>query len=366
MKILKDTLKDLVELHGAPGFEQDIKKYIESELKEYNIKKYFTDNIGNFLVEIKGSDPDAPIIHLDAHMDEPCFMVKYIDEEGFIYIVQLGCVEPNVMNAQRVIIKTKKGPVCGAFGTKSFHLISEEERKSKELKFENMWIDVGVDSREKAAKLGIKPGLPVTFDVKMKELENDYLMAKAFDNRVGCVVLLETAKHLLQNISKSTIYLSFSVQEEVCLRGCIPIYRDFKQYFGKIPKISIVYDICLAGDFPGVVKHKAPVKLGKGPGIKVYDRSNVTHYSQIVPRKLVEALEEIAKENDIPYQFDFLLGSTNADVFSLENTGVIAGGIGIPCRYTHTPIEMINLKDVENAIKLTLKFIKECPKYFNN
>ncbi len=364
--MLKDTLRNLVELHGAPGFEQDIKEHIESELKKNNIKKYFTDNIGNFLVEIKGSDPDAPIIHLDAHMDEPSFMVKYIDEKGFIYIVQLGCIETDVMNAQRVLIKTKNGPVFGVFGTKSFHLISEKERSNREIKSENMWIDIGVDSREKAVKLGIKPGLPVTFDVKMKELKDGYLVSKAFDNRAGCVVLMETVKSLLRDIPRSTIYISFSVQEEVCLRGSIPIYNDFNQFFGNYPNISIVYDICLAGDFPNVIKHKAPINLCKGPGIKVYDRSTVTHYSQIVPRKLVDALEQIAIENDIPYQFDFLLGSTNADVFSLENTGIITGGIGIPCRYTHTPIEMINLKDIENAIKLTIKFIENCPKYFNN
>ncbi|WP_407936266.1 hypothetical protein [Litchfieldia alkalitelluris] len=112
--------------------------------------------------------------------------------------------------------------------------------------------------------------------------------------------------------------------------------------------------MCLAGDYPGVEKHRAPIQLNKGPGIKLYDKSGKAHYHQIVPPILVEALENVAFEKGIPYQYEFLAGSTNADVFAMEHTGVIAGGISIPCRYTHTPVEIVSLKDTENAIKLTV------------
>ena len=363
MERLKKTLRELVELHGAPGFEDMVRQYIECELKKWNVDHFVTDNIGNLYVEIKGTDPDSPIVHLDAHIDEPCFMVKYIDDRGYVYVTPLGLHAESVMVAQKVVIHTLDGPVYGAFGVKSFHLSSDEERR-RGLAMEDIWIDVGAGSREQAEKMGIKQGMPVTYDGVLKDLANGCVMGKALDNRVGCAVLMETIKLLKENPPHTTILVTFSVQEELLLRGSHTIFKSFSKYFEELPTISLTYDVCAPGDFPGIPKHHAPIELHKGPGIKVYEKSRFSHYQHVVPRKLVETLTNVAMEHGIPYQLDFMTGCTNAGIFALQDTGVLAGGISLPCRYTHTPVEIVSLQDAENAVKLTLAFINQCSNYF--
>lgn len=361
MKGMKEGLKELINLHGAPGFENEVRDYLITKLEYYKVQHYKVDTMGNLLVRIEGKSENAHIVHLDAHMDELGFIVKYIDDNGYIYVAQLGGIGEAATAGQRVLIHTGKGSLVGVFGVKSFHVSSQEERRNAML-LEDMWIDVGASSKQEVLELGVRIGSPITIDVKMEELSNNNLVGKAFDDRVGCLVLLDLIKKAIEEPFDSTLYLSFSVQEEVFLRGSQTVFNSFKRFFGNTPKVSISYDIGIAGDYPGVKKQKANLCLGKGPGIKVYDKVNFTY--QVVFPKLLNAIEDIAVKHNIPYQYDFLIsGATNSNIFQTYDTGVLAGCISIPCRYTHSPIEIINLEDVENVIKLSKAFIEEFNHY---
>ncbi|MCG8483653.1 MAG: M42 family peptidase, partial [Clostridia bacterium] len=194
--MLKKTLSELSELNGGPGFEQDVSDYIIERMKSLGIDKYYLDVMGNLFVKIEGSDPHASIVLLDAHMDEPCFMVKYIDEKGYIYVTQTGLFSSNILFGQRVRIQTPYGNIKGCFGIKSYHISSSEGFIDPKL--EDMWIDIGATCREDVSESGIKAGYPVIFDEPFVELANDYVMGKAFDNRVGCTALIGVMEDLVK------------------------------------------------------------------------------------------------------------------------------------------------------------------------
>lgn len=357
MEHLRDTLKNLSDLHGAPGREAPVRAYIEETCKAYGASDQKVDRIGNLLVRLPGSKAGGPVVLLDAHMDEPCFMVKYITETGCIHLARLGIVNETVAMGQRVLIHTAKGPVPAAFGTVSFHLAANQEVSTPA--FDDLWLDAGFASPEEASAAGVRPGNAVTFDAEAKALFGTRMMGKAFDDRAGCAMLLETARLLAGASLESDVYLSFSVQEEMYARGCAPVIRNLQTDYGVTPDLCIVYDICLSGGYPGAVRHRSPVDLGRGCGIKVYDKSTASHYNYAVPERLLRAMEALAEENGIPYQYDFLYGCTNADIFSTEANGLLAGGISIPCRYTHSPVELVDLTDIKAGVDLTLACIRQ-------
>ncbi len=356
--MLKKQVMELSELNGPSGFEKDVTSYIVEELKRVNITDYHFDKLGNLYVRLEGTDPKAPVILLDAHTDEPGFMVKYIDDNGFLFLIQTGLFTHNILLGQRVRILTKNGPIKGAFGVKPYHLSSSDGR-SLEPNLDDMWVDIGASSSADAIKLGIKPGQAAVFDEPCIELANNMIMGKGFDNRAACAVLMETIRRLVSERPESTVYFTFSVQEELILRGAHTIFNGIRKFFGKIPDFCITYDITMAGDTPQVKKQKAPIQLGKGAGIKIIDKSIImADYVHIVPENVIEYFEKLCKENDIPYQLDLMLGCTNAVRYAIEDIGVITGGISIPCRYSHSPVEVVSVDDMQSAMELTLNAIK--------
>ena len=358
MEQLQQTLEKFVSLHASPGFEGKVRDFVISEMSQFPSVSWAVDGIGNLLVRVEGRDPSAKKLLFDAHMDEPCFMVKYIDERGFLHFVQLGFVVETVATGQPVLVHGRKGDINGAFGVRSFHLTTPQQLKEG-LTFEDMWIDIGANSKKNAYELGVRPGSPVTFDSFMRPLVNNCVMGRAMDNRTGCTLALELVRKAAESPVRGDVFISFSVQEELYLRGSTPVIRGIERYFGTVPDIAIAFDICTAGDFPGIREGKAPIALNGGPGVKVYDRSASSHYSQVTPLKLIEEIERITKERSIPFQYDFLSGSTNADVFSLESSGILTTGISIPCRYTHSPVETISLQDMKYALDLCLAILEE-------
>ena len=133
------------------------------------------------------------------------------------------------------------------------------------------------------------------------------------------------------------------------MRGAHTVFPAMAHAFDSTPNISICLDIGVAGDMPATPYHRAPLTLGEGFGIKLRDKSSVSAFSHVVPPALVEAMEAVAIKNGLPYQYDFLSGCTNAEIFALQELGVPCGGIGIPCRYIHSPVEVIHLNDLRNA-----------------
>ncbi|MBS7608916.1 M42 family metallopeptidase [Candidatus Bathyarchaeota archaeon] len=317
-------------------------------LKPY-VDEISEDKLGN-VIGVKKGEKNAPKIMLAAHMDEIGLFVKTISKEGFLQFAKIGGIDDRILLAQKVLVHTEKGPLHGIIGSKPPHIQKEEERK-KVLTFDELFIDIGAESLEEARKMGVKIGDPVSFDIKFARIGNDVVIGKAFDDRVGCAVMIEAMKMLKK--TECTVYAVGTVQEEVGLRGATVAA------FGIYPDVGIALEVTVAGDVPGVKEVEAPVKMRKGPAIEVADMGLITH------PKVLRLLVEAAEENNIPYQLETgLPGSTDAARIALTREGVPSGVISVPTRYIHSPASLASLKDLENAVKLTVAAIQKIPKHF--
>ncbi|MEM1724023.1 MAG: M42 family metallopeptidase [Candidatus Jordarchaeales archaeon] len=342
MDDVKEILKKLVEACAPSGYEENVRKIMKEELKDY-VDEVKEDRLGNLICVKKGGRGGAKVM-VAAHMDEIGMLVKYIEKEGFIRFSYLGgFLDQTVLN-QRVLVHTEKEVIPGVIGSTPPHLLPEEKRK-KVVERDDMFIDIGATSKEEAESWGVKIGCPITWVGDFLELKNGFVCGKAFDDRIGCLVLIEVMKNVDPEV---TVYGVASVMEEVGLRGART------SAFTVEPDMGIAVDVAAAGDYPGVDERKSPVKLGKGPAITIADGRRESLggglISHPLPRKL---LIETAERNGIPYQLDvFEGGTTDATEIALARGGVPAAVLSIPTRYIHTPVEVLNLKDVENAIKL--------------
>ena len=245
---------------------------------------------------------------------------------------------------------TKKGIYPGIIGSKPPHIQKEEERK-KILAYDDLFIDVGAENKEDAAGMGIAIGDPVAFDIKYVKLGKDAVIGKAFDNRAGCITMVEALKLLKK--TECTVCAVGTVQEEVGLRGAATAA------FGVDPDLAIALDVTIAGDVPGVREFDTTVKMGKGPALTISDSGLITH------PKVLRWLIETAEEEKIPFQIESgLLGSTDAARISMTRQGIPSGNISIATRYIHSPVGMLSIKDIENGAKLTAAAIQKATKYF--
>jgi endoglucanase len=302
------------------------------------------------LVAVKKGKPEAPKIMLAAHMDEVGLMVKNITKEGFIQFTKMGGIDDRILSAQKVVVFTREAAYQGIVGAKPPHIQKEEERK-KILAYDDLFIDVGAQSREDAAKMGVAVGDPIAFDVKCEKIGAECVLGKAFDNRAGCAAMVEAMKHLKD--SECTIYAVGTVQEEIGLRGsgCAA--------FAVNPDLALALDVTVAGDVPGVREIDTNVKLGKGPALTVYDSGVITH------PKVMRWIIDTANQAKLPLQLESgLPGSTDAARISLTRQGIPSGTLSMPARYIHSPAGIINLTDVENTVKLAVAAIEKAAMYF--
>ena len=345
---LVETLEKLSNACGVAGREEEVRTLLKDMLKPY-VDEVKEDKLGN-VIGIKKGEKNAPKVMLAAHMDEIGLFVKTIAKEGFLQFTKIGGIDDRILLAQKVIVHTEKGPLHGIIGSKPPHIQKEEERK-KVMTYDELFIDIGAESQEEAKKMGVKIGDPASFDIKFARIGNDIVIGKAFDDRVGCAVMIEAIKQLKK--TECTVYAVGTVQEEVGLRGATTAA------FGIYPDVGIALDVTVAGDVPGVKEVEAPIKLRKGPSIEVADMGLITH------PKVLRLLVEAAEENKIPYQLEAgLPGSTDAARISLTREGVPSGVISVPTRYIHSPASLLSLKDAEYAVKLTVASLQKIPKHF--
>jgi len=346
--VLADTLEKLSNACGIAGREEEVRSLMKSFLKPY-VDEVKEDKLGN-IIGIKRGKKNASKVMLAAHMDEIGLLVKTISKEGFIQFAKIGGIDDRILLAQKVIVYTEKGLLDGIIGSKPPHIQKEEERK-KVLTYDELFIDIGAENQEQAKKMGVKIGDPVGFDIKFAKVGKNIVIGRAFDDRVGCAVMVEAMKRLEK--TECTVYAVGTVQEEVGLRGATTAA------FGIYPDVGIALDVTVAGDVPGVREVEAPIKLGKGPSIEIADMGLIAH------PKVVRLLVDAAEENKIPYQLETgLLGSTDAARISLTREGVPSGVISIPTRYIHSPSSLLSLEDAEKAVKLTVAAVQKIPKYF--
>ncbi|KYC48846.1 MAG: Tetrahedral aminopeptidase [Candidatus Methanofastidiosum methylothiophilum] len=338
---MKQLLKKLSEAPGVSGNESRIKDIIIGEVKEF-IDEIREDSMGNLITVKKGSGNFKVMVA--AHMDEIGFMVKHIDDKGFISFETIGGFDPRSLGSQRVIIHSSKRDVLGVIGLKPPHITTQEE-KDRALKVEDLRIDIGLNSKEEVEKLGIKPGDSITRDISFSELGKENIVScKSFDNRAGCAVLIELIKKIKN--PDFTLFGVFTTQEEVGLRGAktaaygIPI--DF----------AIIIDSTTAGPIPKTDADKVTISLGKGPSIDLMDRGF------ILSEKVKDILIKAANEAGVAYQTHISGGSTDGAAVHITKAGIPTAVISIPSKYIHSTVEIIDLNDLESTLKLAIKSLE--------
>lgn len=340
-------LKELTDARAIAGNEKESREVMEKYITPY-ADEIDHDNLGSVIAK-KVGDANGPKIMVAGHLDEVGFMVTQITEKGFIKFQTVGGWWGQVMLAQRVQIVTSKGEtIVGVIGSKPPHILPAAQR-SKTYEIKDMFIDVGAASDEEVKEWGIRPGDMIAPYFEFTVMKNDkHLLAKAWDNRIGCAIAIEVLKRLKDEQHPNVVYGCGVVQEEVGLRGSKTATHKIN------PDIGFAVDVGIAGDTPGISKSEAASEIGKGPQIIVYDGSMVSH------RGLRELVVETAEENAIPYQYEAIPGGgTDAGSIHLTMNGVPALSIGIATRYIHSHAGILHRDDFEHTVDLVVAVIKK-------
>jgi putative aminopeptidase FrvX len=339
-------LKDLTDAKGISGHEKEARDVMKKYLMP-NADEVYTDNLGS-LIGKKAGNPDGPRIMVAGHLDEIGFMVTRIDDKGFVYFQTIGGWWNQVMLAQRVTIMGSKGDVTGVIGSKPPHILTAEARK-KPVEIKDMFIDIGASSREEALEFGVKPGDSIVPYFEFSQLKNEkMLLAKAWDNRIGCAIAIEVLKQLKDEDHPNIVYGVGTIQEEVGLRGARTSAHKIQ------PDIGFGVDVGIAGDTPGISDKDADSKLGKGPQLVLYDASMISH------KGVRDFIVKTADEHNIPYQYTSISGGgTDSGSIHLTANGVPSLSITIATRYIHSHAAILHRDDFENAVKLIVEAIKK-------
>ena len=345
---LVDILETLSNSNGVTGRE-DIVRDLMTEYLKPHVDEIKEDKLGNLIAFKKGKE-GAPTVMIAAHMDEVGLMVKNIKKKGFLQFTKIGGLDDRILLAQKVVVHTDKGPLNGVIGAKPVHIQTEAERK-KVIEADKMFIDVGAMDKEEAEKMGVQVGDVVSFDTKFSKVSDTVVLGKAFDDRVGCAVLVEVMKRLKD--VDCNVYAVGTVQEEVGLRGATIAAFQCE------PDLGIALDTSVCGDTPGVGEGEAPAKMGEGPVLTVADAGLIAH------PKVLRLLVDSAKEKKIPFQLETgIRGATDAARIALSREGVPSGVVSVAARYIHSPAGLLNLDDVEKTVQLVVCAIGNVPKNF--
>ena len=339
-----ELLKELTQAFGAPGCEGEVADIVRREFQRCNVEVSI-DTLGNVIgfKHCSGKKNEIKRIMIAAHIDEIGFIVRHIDEKGFLRLATIGGFDPFTLISQRVIILGKgKKKLLGLLNlsSKPVHLQTKEERK-RDLEVSDFFVDLGMKATQVINEVEI--GDKVIWDREFHE-NGDCVTCKALDNRVGVYIMIEVLKRLKS--PKHDIYFVGTVQEEIGLRGATTSSYDIN------PDISIGIDGTLALDFPGMKDEDKITELGKGVAIKVMDGMIISD------PKLVSEFRVIAEKNDIPHQLEILSkGGTDAAAMQRARSGTRAITLSVPMRYVHTVNEMANKADISGAIDLLTKYL---------
>lgn len=342
-----NLLKKLCDSISPSGYEDDVRSIVIEELRDA-ADKLWVDSMGNVIAVKKGSG-DGKLM-LAAHMDEIGLFISHIDEHGFLRAVPIGGIPSRALLYQRVLIKTRKGNVVrGVIGLKPPHILKKEELE-KIPEINELFIDIGVSSKEEAETLGVSIGDVAVLDRELTLLANNRVTGKAIDDRSGLTALIASFKLLEQ--SDVNLYAVATVQEEVGLKGA------HTSAYAISPDAALALDVTIASDVPDTPQHQWFTVLGKGPAIKVVDGRSAS--GLIANKGIVDKLIEIASTMNIPYQLEVAAGgTTDASVIALNKEGVPAGVVSVPARYIHSPVEVIDLNDLAHTVVLVRSFIEK-------
>ena len=344
---LISTQKQLSELIGISGYEQDVSEFIKSQVTPL-VDQIWIDGLGNLLAIKKGTNQNAHRILLDSHMDEVGLIINFIEEDGFLRFGLVGGFDRRILLSQAVVLKLNNNKrVHGVIGAKPPHLLSVEESK-KPIEESELFIDVGLSSAKEVAEYGITIGTTgVLFDPFL-ELPNNIIRGRAIDDRLGCNIIMQLLKRLKEVKLEETLLISFSVQEEVGLRGA------GRSAYTLDPTIAIVIESTTGDNIPSIKARERPAEFAKGPAITIMDSNTITNH------KINERLIKNAELAKIKYQFKKprIGGGTNAGSIHLSKGGVPSGIVSVPCKYLHSPVTYANMQDALEVINLVEAFLK--------
>ncbi len=337
-------LKAICEEAGTSGFESRIRNLVIKSLKGL-ADEVSVDPMGNVIALKKGKDSSQRIMST-AHMDEIGFMVKFIDDQGFVRVNPLGGFDPKTLTAQRMIIHGKKD-IPAVFGAKPIHVMTPDER-GKVMQIDDYYLETGYTAKE--LKKYIEIGNPITRHQELWEM-GDCVNCKSMDNRVSVFILLEALKKMKK--PAYDFYAVFTVQEEIGLRGAILAGHKIN------PAYCINLDTTIAFDTPGAKPEEKITVLGDGTAIKIMDSSVVCDY------RMVDFMKQTAKKKKIKYQTEILTrgGTDTGGVQRMAQDGAICGAISIPTRNIHQSVEMCNKDDIQGSIDLLLACVAGLNKY---
>ena len=319
-----------------PGYETEVRAVLRHYMSP--LGDLTQDKLGSLICRRAG---DGPKVMLAGHMDEIGLIITHIDDNGFLKFLQLGGWWDQTLLSQRVIVKTHKGNVVGVVGAKPPHLLSADER-GKMVEKKDMYIDVGATSKAETEAAGVRVGDPVVPDSEFVVMAGGKTyLAKAFDNRIGCAVVIDVLRRFQKEAHPNDLYGVQTVMEEVGLRGATTSVRAVD------PDVAIILESDIAGDVPGIKKEQSSVRLGGGPGLSVFD-------ARMIPNtKLRNLVIDTAAEQGIPLQFSNMPGgSTDGGAIHLHGTGVPTVVIGVPSRHIHSHGSIIHRNDYDHAVQL--------------
>jgi endoglucanase len=342
-------LQRLTEAHGVSGQEDAIREIVRQELKD--ICEISVDVMGNIhcvkRATHKPKKGEAKKLWIGAHMDEIGFMVKFIEEKGFIRLQPLGGWDPRNLASQRVLVHTSDGPLHGVMmlSSKPRHMLTPDEM-NKAPQIENYFVDTGLSGDD--AKARIRLGDMVTMDRTFMQM-GDLCTCKCMDDRVAVFVMIEALKAVKDH--EVDVYAVATVQEEVGLRGAATSGWSVK------PDIAVAVDVTIANDFPGMGDADAISKLGEGAAIKIMDGSLICH------PKMVAHFRALAEKKKIKHQMEILpFGGTDAGGVQRLHGGIPSFTLSVPCRYVHTVNETVHKDDVQASVDLLKAYIEDAHK----
>jgi putative aminopeptidase FrvX len=344
MDKIESLLKELTESDGVAGYEGETRRVIKKHLEP--LGEILEDKLGSLICRKKSLAKEPKVI-LVGHMDEVGFMVKLITKEGFLRFTPLGGWWDQVLLGHRVRIRTNKGSILGVIGAKPPHLLSEEERK-KVCEKKDMYIDVGATSQQEVEDAGVRVGdpvIPVSGFAVLPDVKA--YMAKAFDDRVGCALVITVLERLMKKEHPNAVFGVATVQEEVGARGATTTAEVIN------PDVAIILETDIAGDVPGIKPEESAIKLGGGPTLLAYD-------ARMIPNlKLRDMVIDTAKKLNVPLQMSTVEGgATDGGPIHLHRMGVPTVVLGVPTRHIHSHNTVLRRDDFDHTAALVTALVQ--------
>lgn len=340
-------LKALTDVNGIAGYEMEVKALMKSYLTPVS-DEIIEDNLGGVFGK-KTTSSGSKTLMIAGHLDEVGFIVTKIDDNGFLKFTPVGGWWSQVMLSQKVTLTTFDGKkIRGVIGSKPPHVLKPEER-TKAVDIKEMFIDIGVADKAAAEAAGVELGNMITPYSEFETLTDDnYLCAKALDNRYGCALAIDVLNNLKDETVDVNVVAGGNVQEEVGLRGAKVAAHKIK------PDLAIAVDVGIPYDTPGMSGQTSDTSLGKGPIAIMLDASHIGHYG------LRKIIKRVAEKHNIPVQWDVTTGGgTDAGNIHLANDGIPTVAVGVALRYMHSNISVLHKEDYENSVQLVTEIVRE-------